>query len=142
MEILQPLIDQVAEKIVSHGPDWVWRGKRYLGAAHGDAGILTQVLLTKPELAPEMKPVVEKLLALQQPDGNWTWGEREGKKPLVQWCHGAPGIVLSLVAARKFYPELEARIDEAIKRGRELVFAQGMLKKMPCLCHGIFGNAA
>ena len=59
----------------------------------------------------------------------------------MQFCHGAPGVVSSLVSMRTHFPALETRIDEAVRRGREAIRERGLLTKLPCLCHGISGNA-
>ncbi|KAJ4290029.1 hypothetical protein N0V88_006831 [Collariella sp. IMI 366227] len=141
--LVDPAIAEITNTVLSRGPLWEWHGRRYYGAMHGDIGIVTQLILTSPELAPRLQPVVEKLLGLQQTDGNWASSAEKsnGGKGLVQVCHGAPGFVISLYALRKHFPELEERIDVAIKRARECIRSQGLLKKEPSLCHGIFGNA-
>jgi hypothetical protein len=59
----------------------------------------------------------------------------------VQVCHGAPGIVISLLAVRPHFPRLHERIDRAVARGQRAVKERGLLTKEPCLCHGISGNA-
>jgi len=123
---------------------WKWHGKRYLGAVHGDIGILTQLVLTSPELANKVEPMVSRLLEMQMADGNWPSVEGQthgGQGALVQFCHGAPGMVVSLLSLRECFPELRERIDVAVERGRECIWSQGLLKKEPNLCHGIFGNA-
>ncbi|KAL2194708.1 hypothetical protein P885DRAFT_42426 [Corynascus similis CBS 632.67] len=142
---IDPAIAELSNTILNRGTQWRWHGKRYLGAVHGDIGIVTQLVLTSPELAGRLQPVVERLLGMQLPDGNWPSSEesssRSGGKGLVQFCHGAPGFVLSLTALRPHFPALRDRIDSAISNGRECIRMQGLLKKEPSLCHGIFGNA-
>jgi len=60
----------------------------------------------------------------------------------VQLCHGAPGFVTSLLAIRQhFAPALQAKMDTAVAKARACIWKEGMLRKEPCLCHGIFGNA-
>ncbi|AEO58594.1 hypothetical protein MYCTH_2306044 [Thermothelomyces thermophilus ATCC 42464] len=142
-ELVDPAIAEISNTILNRGPRWRWHGRRYLGAVHGDIGIVTQLVLTSPELAGRLQPVLERLLDMQLPDGNWPSSEESGArgKGLVQFCHGAPGFVLSLTALRPHFPELRDRIDAAIERGRECIRMQGLLKKEPSLCHGIFGNA-
>ncbi|KAG9250086.1 uncharacterized protein F5Z01DRAFT_427213 [Emericellopsis atlantica] len=125
--------------------NWEWRGKRYFGAAHGEIGIITQLVLANPKIAPRLHDRLEDLLDLQWEDGNWSSSElrmREGKNPkLVQWCHGAPGFVISLHSLREHFPELESRIDTAILRAEDIIWRHGLLTKEPSLCHGILGNA-
>jgi hypothetical protein len=108
-------------------------------------GILTQLILTDPNLAKGSfaNSKLDLLLNLQQSDGNWPTKEGEGRggKHLMQICHGAPGFVISLESLRPFFPNMADRIDEAITRGRNLIWEEGLLRKEPCLCHGILGNA-
>lgn len=142
-DLVDPAIAEISNTILNRGPHWRWHGRRYLGAVHGDIGIITQLVLTSPSLAPQLQPVLEKLLRMQLPDGNWPSSEESGGsgKGLVQFCHGAPGFVVSLSSLRRFFPDLHDRIDNGISRGRECIWRQGLLKKEPNLCHGIFGNA-
>jgi hypothetical protein len=61
---------------------------------------------------------------------------------LIQFCHGAPGFMISLLAIRPYFePALQARIDSAVQRGRKLTWNKGLLTKEPNVCHGITGNA-
>jgi hypothetical protein len=64
--------------------------------------------------------------------------------PLVQICHGTPGLLL-LLATAKGTPGLTkfqtAEWDEAIRLGSERVWEEGLLSKGGGLCHGIAGNA-
>ncbi|KAK0711810.1 hypothetical protein B0H67DRAFT_492623 [Lasiosphaeris hirsuta] len=141
--LVNSAIAEISNTILAHGPLWKWHGRRYLGAVHGDIGIVTQLVLTSPELAPQLEPVVDRLLNMQLLDGNWPSAEGTGQngKGLVQFCHGAPGFVTSLLSLRPHFPALQDRIDEAVRKGRECVWTEGLLKKEPNLCHGIFGNA-
>ncbi|KAL1843548.1 hypothetical protein VTJ49DRAFT_1141 [Mycothermus thermophilus] len=147
-DITDPAIAELSNAILSRGPRWRWHGRRYLGAVHGDIGIITQLVLTSPELAPRVQPIVERLLDMQRADGNWPSSEEYagsvtagGDKELVQFCHGAPGMVLSLLALRPHFPELHERIDAAVDRARDCIAERGLLTKEPSLCHGILGNA-
>ncbi|KAL2020041.1 hypothetical protein VTK56DRAFT_8944 [Thermocarpiscus australiensis] len=142
-ELLDPAVAEISNTVMNNGPHWRWHGRRYLGAVHGDIGIVTQLVLTSPSLAPRLQPILERLLGMQLADGNWPSSEESGGSGggLVQFCHGAPGFVVSLLTLRPYFPDLHDRIDEAIRRGRECIWNQGLLKKEPSLCHGIFGNA-
>ncbi|KAK3940241.1 hypothetical protein QBC46DRAFT_314214 [Diplogelasinospora grovesii] len=139
--LIEPAIVELSNQILRQGPNWKWHGQRYLGAVHGDIGIVTQLVLTRPSLAPELEPIVERLLSMQLPDGNWPSSEGHTGKGLVQFCHGAPGFVISLVSLRPYFSRLHNKIDLAVQKGRECIWNQGLLKKEPSLCHGIFGNA-
>lgn len=146
---LESPMHRIAELIMRTDDDgrgnWEWHGKRYFGAGHGEIGIITQLVLTVPELAPDLNDRLENLMALQTADGNWPSSERkmkQGKAPmLVQWCHGAPGFILSLQTLRPYFPQLHERIDEVVAKAQTLVWKHGLLTKEPSLCHGIFGNA-
>jgi hypothetical protein len=64
------------------------------------------------------------------PPGDLPWGEQE-PSVRVQWCHGAPGIIIALA-------DLMPR-DLAIAGG-EMTWRAGPLGKGPGLCHGTAGN--
>ena len=141
-----PLVERpmamLTGKIMGDGPNWTWHGKRYLGAVHGDVGIVTQLVLTTPAMAPRLRSCLEKLLDMQLPDGNWPSSEgHSGKGGLVQFCHGAPGLVLSFQSLRPYFPALQGRIDAAVEKGRDCIWERGILRKEPSICHGILGNA-
>ncbi|OCH89154.1 hypothetical protein OBBRIDRAFT_794510 [Obba rivulosa] len=148
---------------------WSWHKKRYLGGAHGVAGIL-QMLVSCPSRVirshwPAIHSTLEWLLTVQNPSGNWPSKTnhhlRTGTKllmrqsssgsddELVQWCHGAPGvlIMLSLVLRRcrrsTHVPLRDGLADEianALERGGALVYERGFLRKGVGLCHGVGGN--
>lgn len=68
---------------------------------------------------------------------NWppqTTPERTPDKRLVQWCHGAPGIVTSLAGLR------DPRLDDPLVAAGELTWVAGPLSKGAGLCHGTAGN--
>ncbi|KAK4221077.1 hypothetical protein QBC38DRAFT_461873 [Podospora fimiseda] len=140
---VDPPVAEISNTMMNRGPYWKWHGRRYLGAVHGDIGIITQLVLTSPELAPRLESVVDRLLNMQLPDGNWPSSEESGAngKGLVQFCHGAPGFVVSWWSLKPHFPGLADKIDQAVERGRACIWSQGLLKKEPNLCHGIFGNA-
>lgn len=102
---------------------------------------MTQIVLGNPSYAPKLEAKLSSLLDLQVVDGNWPVvpGKDIG---LVQFCHGAPGSIISLVAIRPhFTAHLQARIDAAVERGRKVTWEKALLTKEPNICHGIIGNA-
>jgi lantibiotic modifying enzyme len=78
-----------------------WHGKKYWGAAHGLAGIL-HVLMhmeLKPDEVEDVKGTLCYILKSRYPSGNYPSSEGSESDRLVHWCHGAPGIALTLVKA-------------------------------------------
>ncbi|TQV93356.1 hypothetical protein V2A60_010223 [Cordyceps javanica] len=144
---LETQMKAIADRIMeanNHGQDsWVWMNKKFLGAVHGDIGIITQLVLCLPDLAPKLEPHLLRLLSVQFEDGNWPkfMDQGETESDIVQFCHGAPGFVISLQALRPYYPHLNATFDKAIAKGVESTWTKGLLRKEPALCHGILGNA-
>lgn len=143
--LLEETIATLNHQILDKGEDgkgnWFFHGKQYYGAAHGDIGIITQLVLTTPSLAPRVQPRVEKLLDAQLDSGNWPSSLGSSSDRLVQFCHGAPGFVISLLALKPHFPDLSSRIDHAVEMGRACIWERGLLCKEPSLCHGILGNA-
>ena len=60
--------------------------------------------------------------------------ERENAKKLLQFCHGAPGFVISLAG----FPGKE--LDDLLLAAGETTWAAGPLAKGSNLCHGTAGN--
>lgn len=64
---------------------------------------------------------------------------------LVQICHGAPGLLITLASARKhqhlrtafWQPEW----SQAIRLASDKIWQEGLLTKGGSLCHGLTGNA-
>lgn len=109
----------------------------YLGSGHGFAG---NVHALRGFVDDEVLRVrVARLLTRTawRGDGLVNWPPRPGPaseqaaKIRVQWCHGAPGIVITL---GDLMP-----LDLAVAGG-ELTWRAGPLQKGPGLCHGTAGN--
>ncbi|XVE49903.1 hypothetical protein DITRI_Ditri01bG0119100 [Diplodiscus trichospermus] len=118
-----------------------WYGEKYWGAAHGLAGIM-HVLMDmelKPDEIQDVKGTLRYMIRNRFPSGNYPASEQDRKRDvLVHWCHGAPGIALTLVKAAEVFGDdefLEAAVDAA-----EVVWNRGLLKRVG-ICHGISGNA-
>lgn len=133
------------------GAHWVQRlgdARVNLGAAHGLAGVLlalaqcARVSLIVDEVrwndlaARGRRTFLEH--ARVEPDlCNWPTAI-DSEEMLVQWCHGAPGIVLALTSA--FPDRCEDDFEQMLWDAGELIWRAGPLKKGPGLCHGTSGN--
>ncbi|KAL2068464.1 hypothetical protein VTL71DRAFT_16562 [Oculimacula yallundae] len=136
---IQIVIKQMIEEILPQQP-WSWDGRQYLGTVHGDIGIITQIVLSDPTYAPQLRDKLASLITQQGEDGNWPVVP-DKDIGLVQFCHGAPGMIISLLAIRPYFPGLDQEIENAIVRGRQCIWERGLLVKEPNICHGITGNA-
>jgi hypothetical protein len=150
----------IKEIVVTAPRPWVWHGKAYLGAVHGSAGIIAQVLLSIKALGGDsngnneskkwtdaVEPDILQLLDSQfGTSGNWpsSLPSEPGDEPsdrLLQFCHGSPGIIICLSHILPHYPHLTTRLHQAITLAQPDLYARGLLTKEPCLCHGATGNA-
>jgi hypothetical protein len=139
--------------------DLYGRRSRHLGAGHGLAGNAYAALRASRWVDPGTVQAIEQrtmqtLAAtalharLQTPQGsvdlvNWhvlvdqqriaAWLAKGGR-PLVQDCHGAPGIVGRLAGAG-------GAPDDLLRAAGELTWHAGPLAKGPSLCHGTAGSA-
>lgn len=118
-----------------------WYGEKYWGAAHGLAGIM-HVLMDmdlKPDEVEDVKGTLRYMINNRFPSGNYPTSEEDKKRDvLVHWCHGAPGVALTLVKAARVFGDKE--FLEAAKDAAEVVWNRGLLKRVG-ICHGISGNA-
>jgi lantibiotic modifying enzyme len=118
---------------------------RYVGPGHGFAANVRILLAGRELLGEERAAAVEaravevvKRLAVR--DGDVAqWPPRGGPKGPIrtQWCHGAPGMVISF---RDVAPG-DDELTELLVAGGELTWRAGPLAKGPGLCHGTAGNA-
>ena len=116
---------------------------RYLGAGHGFAGtagalVRGEHLLDADERMAMRERIVDGMLRTAvRSDGFVNWPplqDHPTSKWLVQWCHGAPGVITSLAALD------DRRLDDVLLEAGELVWRAGPLAKGPGLCHGTAGN--
>jgi Lanthionine synthetase C-like protein len=121
------------------------RKPKYIGAAHGFAGnasalIRGRALLPEEKWAQWADGIVETAHATVLRDGplaNWPPELQPSGTPtkmLVQWCHGAPGMVTSLARLP------DPRLDALLAAAGELTWVAGPLTKGAGLCHGTAGN--
>lgn len=116
----------------------------YLGPAHGFAGHMLALMHgwewldgAQRERVATAAASTLSVNACEAEDGvNWPVAAGDDPRYLVQYCHGAPGIVISFADAPFATPEL----DRLLARAGELVWRAGPLAKGPNLCHGTAGN--
>lgn len=132
---------------------WLWTqdlyGKQrdFLGAGHGFAGNVYPVLRGARWLDDALvqrfdERAAHTLAIAAVHDGglvNWEplfdpVSTGYPSRPLVQDCHGAPGMICRLAGTRS--PVLR----ELLLQAGELVWTAGPLNKAPSLCHGTDGN--
>jgi hypothetical protein len=130
---------------------------RYLGAGHGLAGNAFAFVRGASHVdASQVQGIEQRVLetlsatALSAPETdveliNWhvlVDKERiaarlaQGGHPLVQDCHGAPGIVCRLAGVPRTAPW-----DRLLRGAGELTWRAGPVAKGPSLCHGTAGSA-
>jgi hypothetical protein len=121
---------------------WEWHGKKYLGAAHGSAGILYILLasdLAKQHL-PEIKYTIDFIVDHHRfLSGNFhVTSDEEDHDRLVHFCHGGTGFVPLLMLAAKKFPAYAPHYRRLAEETGEVVWQRGFLiTKGPGLCHGI-----
>jgi hypothetical protein len=153
-QISETLVRAVIDHIVGGAEDgpggaflWAWHGKHYLGAAHGVSGILTALLdahtqgtALSQEVLARIHTTIDYLHSLRLPSGNYpTQVGKQDADRLVQWCHGAPGVLLLLVRAYEIFGE--PKYLAWAEMAADVVWSRGLLRKGNGLCHGVAGNA-
>lgn len=123
--------------------------RQFLGPVHGFASNLTPLLIGQSLLSDEefqqisakaMRTVVNTAVTGDQ-GANWHAiydAANPGQNPeLVQYCHGAPGMVTALAILPS---GIDEQFDRILEQGGELTWQAGPLKKGSNLCHGTGGN--
>jgi hypothetical protein len=162
MQCWKNLYVQGAESLLANwqqDPDsgqWLWMSevfgqhRQYYGACHGVAGN-ANILVQGVELLNEdlteliIDRAVSTLNRAAITEGgltNWfNYCNPKDDKRLVQWCHGAAGIVTAMAAMPMNNSSHRHLLDQLLKAAGELVWQAGPLKKGAGLCHGTAGNA-
>jgi Lanthionine synthetase C-like protein len=122
---------------------------QYLGAGHGFAGNVYPLLkgaalldaARREALYERCVETLEATVRFEDGAANWppgTFGPRPGRPALLmQWCHGAPGIVTALA---DFPPGRSPALDAMLLAAGHAVWRAGPLAKGHGLCHGTAGN--
>lgn len=123
--------------------DWYWGKEGYVGYAHGTAGI-TPILyeIFKRTGRMELLDWIKRAMAFERkqfdPEAqNWKRSLKDANCS-PNWCHGAPGTLLSRISLlKKGYHDdfIEAEVQMALQTTIDKGFGNDM-----CLCHGDFGN--
>lgn len=128
----------------------VYGNQQYLlGPVHGFAGnalplIEGMDLLTEEQRSDFVPRVMESTVNSAMVDDQYANWRPElsldgdyKRLPIVQYCHGAPGMVIALA---NLPTGMNEDFDEVLLKGGELVWHAGPLKKGSNLCHGTGGN--
>jgi len=129
---------------------WAWtqhlfgHDPRYIGAAHGLVGnvhTLRHGPSSREDVEERAVATLSRLAFVEEGHANWP---PEVGGPLVandrirvQWCHGAPGVLITMWDAA---PEDDAWNELLLAAGR-LVWDAGPLRDAPGICHGTAGSA-
>ncbi|PNX71575.1 lanC-like protein 2-like [Trifolium pratense] len=142
---MRPIVDEIitsGRKLAHKGRCplmYEWHGKKYWGAAHGLAGIMNVLMdmELKPDEVEDIKGTLRYLIKNRFSSGNYPSSEGSESDRLVHWCHGAPGVTLTLVKAAEVFGDIE--FLQAAKEAGEVVWKRGLLKRVG-ICHGVSGN--
>ncbi|WP_194165806.1 lanthionine synthetase C family protein [Shewanella sp. YLB-07] len=141
--------------------EWLWESqvfgpkRHYYGACHGITGN-ANILLQGVDLLPDdlTELIIERtattLTISAKREGsarkeaelaNWILCSKPNiEKLLVQWCHGAAGIVTAMARTPQIDSLHAKQVDELLAQTGELVWQAGPLVKGANICHGTSGN--
>ncbi|KAJ1294975.1 hypothetical protein BS78_01G187900 [Paspalum vaginatum] len=143
-------IHSVAKDIIKEGRNlsskgssplmYEWHGKKYWGAAHGLAGIMHVLMHTqlKPDEQDDVRNTLQYMIKNRFPSSNYPSSEGNESDRLVHWCHGAPGVCLTLAKAYEVFQD--DHFKQSAAEAAEVVWNRGLLKRVG-ICHGVSGNA-
>jgi len=134
---------------------WLWQSqvfgpkRHYYGACHGITGN-ANILLQGADLLPDgyteiivNRTVDTLIISVKRKNNlaNWTLHTKPDiDKLLVQWCHGAAGIVTAMSRTPSTNSHKSKQLDELLNETGELVWQAGPLTKGSGICHGTSGN--
>ncbi len=134
---------------------WLWQSqvfgpkRHYYGACHGVAGN-ANILLQGIDLLPKVKKdmIIDRVVSTlldsvkkNEHGSNWELCTKPTiNKRLVQWCHGAAGIVTAIAKTPGDNTLNTKLLDELLDSTGELIWQAGPLVKGSNICHGTAGN--
>ena len=134
---------------------WLWESRvfgpsrHYYGACHGVVGN-ANILLQGMDLLDDdyTDLVIERTvstltLSAKRNSGMANWNLCTGpdiEKRLVQWCHGAAGIITAMSGTPASDSSYSRDLDKLLMETGELVWKAGALTKGSNICHGTAGN--
>lgn len=130
---------------------WTWTALypdpiQYVGPGHGYLGNVFPMFegfeylsMTQQEiLLQRTLHIVAGTAVVQEGKANWpNTFKGMDERVRVQWCHGAPGVVISL---KRFPVKYSDRMEELLVRAGELIWHAGPQNKRIGVCHGTDGN--
>lgn len=134
---------------------WLWQSqvfgpkRHYYGACHGitgNANILLQGVDLLPDGYTEMivkRTVATLNFSVKRKNNLVNWvvcTKPNSDKLLVQWCHGAAGIVTAMARTPIIDSPESEQLDQLLEETGELVWQAGPLTKGSSICHGTSGN--
>jgi len=135
--------------------EWLWQSqvfgpkRHYYGACHGITGNVN-ILLQGTDLLTDscIETIIERAISTlnisakrESNLANWVLCTKPNiDKLLVQWCHGAAGIVTAMARTPKSNSSNSKLLDDLLEESGELVWQAGPLAKGSNICHGTSGN--
>lgn len=151
IENVNYIVDELKKSIEREEIIWTQnmygRETRFVGAGHGYFGNIFGILkklnliseIDRDFILSNVSKTTIDLALIENGLVNWppTLSADKSKLPLVQWCHGSPGVITAL---ESFPIDYNQKIEELLLGAGELVWKVGPLKKGIALCHGTDGN--
>ena len=151
-DLVVALIQQIVEEGMRKNEPmiWSWHGKKYLGAAHGVAGVLYVLLCCSSKeldsignlhlwIETTLDVILDRYSVTDANSRNIVSTTDSRKNNLVHFCHGATGWI-PLLLKMWAISRKEKYLHMALECG-ETVWKRGILvSKGPGICHGIGGS--
>lgn len=135
--------------------EWLWQSqvfgpkRHYYGACHGITGN-ANILLQGADLlsASCTEVIIDRTISTltisakkEANLANWILCTKPDiNKLLVQWCHGAAGIVTAMARTPRSDSANSKQLDDLLEKTGALVWQAGPLVKGSSICHGTAGN--